>query len=218
MRLKQARIKRGITLDILAEQTRINKIYLKALEECRIEAIPVAPIYIKQYIRQYAKAVGLAEKELLRGFGFENQWQSKAHTKQTKPHPSPIPTNRSFLNIPKLARAMALTGITGAFVIVMVLQLLHFLEPPTLTVVNPPDGFVTSESVIAIQGYTEKEVTININGTPIQNDEAGFFQTKIPLQKGVNTIAIQATKRSGKQATDVRTVVRENSDSKISLK
>jgi cytoskeleton protein RodZ len=56
--LRAARHDRGLTLDELAETTRVRRSYLEAIEEGRLEVLPSRPFTIG-YIRAYAGALGL---------------------------------------------------------------------------------------------------------------------------------------------------------------
>lgn len=56
--LKAARHDRGLTLQELAEKTRVRRAYLEAIEEMRLDALPSRPFTIG-YIRAYATALGL---------------------------------------------------------------------------------------------------------------------------------------------------------------
>jgi len=112
-----------------------------------------------------------------------------------------------------------MVGVIGLGAFLVGGQMVRFLKPPTLTIMSPQNGLVTTLPSVLIEGYTEKEVAVQVNGVPIQNNEEGFFQAPLPLETGVNTIAVQATKKSGKQRTELRTVVREAASApRISLK
>lgn len=56
-RLRDERIARGLTLEFVADQTKIARRYLTALEEGALERLPGDP-YIKGFIRSYAQAIG----------------------------------------------------------------------------------------------------------------------------------------------------------------
>lgn len=56
--LKAVRHDRGLTLDEVAEHTRVRRGYLEAIEEMRLDALPSRPFTIG-YIRAYATALGL---------------------------------------------------------------------------------------------------------------------------------------------------------------
>lgn len=58
------RRERGISLDQIASATKISIRSLKAIEECDFRKLP-GGIYNTSYIRQYARAVDVDEKELV---------------------------------------------------------------------------------------------------------------------------------------------------------
>jgi transcriptional regulator with XRE-family HTH domain len=56
--LRQARLRRGQSLDEIERTTRIGRGYLEALEAERYEVLP-APAYVRGFARNYARALGL---------------------------------------------------------------------------------------------------------------------------------------------------------------
>ncbi len=64
--LKEQREKAGITLQNVAAKTRIDIKFLKALEDGNFNFLP--DIYVKAFIKQYARVVGLDEEETLQSY------------------------------------------------------------------------------------------------------------------------------------------------------
>ncbi len=64
--LKRAREEAGITLERVAAKTRIDKKFLEAIERGDIDFLP--ELYVKAFIKQYAKVLGLDEEETLQDF------------------------------------------------------------------------------------------------------------------------------------------------------
>lgn len=62
--LKEAREKKGLTLDDLQQTTKIQKRYLIAIEAENFDALP-GDFYVRAFIQQYAKVVDLDGDELL---------------------------------------------------------------------------------------------------------------------------------------------------------
>ena len=62
--LKDARSDKGLTLDDLQQNTKIQKRYLIAIEEDNFAALP-GEFYVRAFVKQYAEAVDLDSKELL---------------------------------------------------------------------------------------------------------------------------------------------------------
>ncbi len=68
-RLDVAAIRRskGISLDAIAESTKISKRFLEAIEQGDLTILP-GGIYNSSYVRQYARAIDIDETELLEQF------------------------------------------------------------------------------------------------------------------------------------------------------
>jgi len=65
--LGQHRSRSGISLEQIAEETKISIRFLRAIEAERFEELP-GGIFARSYIRQYAAAIGFDEEELLRRY------------------------------------------------------------------------------------------------------------------------------------------------------
>ncbi|MED3649843.1 helix-turn-helix domain-containing protein [Heyndrickxia sporothermodurans] len=62
-RLKEARQAKGLSLDDLQEMTKIQKRYLKGIEEGNYDMMP-GKFYVRAFIKQYAEAVGLETEQV----------------------------------------------------------------------------------------------------------------------------------------------------------
>lgn len=65
--LKQIREKRGISIQEIADRTRINITYLYFLEEDNFRSLP-AEVYLRSYLAQYARILHLDAKTLVEGY------------------------------------------------------------------------------------------------------------------------------------------------------
>src|SRR5699024_12387930 len=63
-RLKEAREAKGLSLNSLQEETKIQKRYLTAIEQGKFEVLP-GTFYARAFIKEYALAVGLDPTSLL---------------------------------------------------------------------------------------------------------------------------------------------------------
>lgn len=79
MRLKEARIAKGYSLDDLQEKTKIQKRYLSAIEEGNYGVMP-GTFYVRAFIKQYAEAVDLDPTELLETYKTELPTNKTAET------------------------------------------------------------------------------------------------------------------------------------------
>jgi cytoskeleton protein RodZ len=62
--LREAREARGLSIDEVAQGTRIRSAYIRALEEERFADLP-APVYVRGFLRNYATFLGLDAEELI---------------------------------------------------------------------------------------------------------------------------------------------------------
>ncbi|MBF6596522.1 MAG: DUF4115 domain-containing protein [Thermaceae bacterium] len=63
-RLREAREAKGLEVAIVAEQLKVRRVILQALEECRFEELP-EPALARGYLRRYAQVLGLDPAPLL---------------------------------------------------------------------------------------------------------------------------------------------------------
>ena len=74
-RLREAREARGLTLSEVAEQIRIRTVYLDAIENEDWSAIG-APVYIRGFLRTYARFLGLDAEEVVAQFNLSESKRS----------------------------------------------------------------------------------------------------------------------------------------------
>jgi len=202
LRLKAAREESKISLEELATKTKINKEYLKALEECRFEDLKHAEIYQKNFIKRYAEGIGADP------YSFMNQFCEEETTQDKKTiHPRTGCKSIYLSNLPNILRYGLVCCGVGILLIYLGLQVKHIMEAPTLSVFTPSEGFITERNTIQIAGETQPEIKVSVNGAQIKNDENGYFQENITLSPGVNTIIVIAQNKHGKTTQDTRHII-----------
>lgn len=79
------RVKRGITLEAIAAATKLSVRQLDAIEAGDFKRLP-GGIYNTNYLKQYARAIGFAEHELLTFYrdSLENPTKHVAETPQSQ--------------------------------------------------------------------------------------------------------------------------------------
>ena len=132
--LKEARIRKGIRLEDIAERTRLPLKYLQAIEEGRIEELP--PGYNRIFFKRYLKEIGEDTEEIWRDFNLffgapeettsqapETQEETPSH-EEPPPEPPTAPPPGNFkgnINLDKWYRyfwvgvTVLLIGIVGYF-------------------------------------------------------------------------------------------------------
>ena len=66
--LKQERQKQGVSVDEISHATRISRAQIRAIENGEDSKLP-ARVYVRGFIRSYAKVLGMDTKALLELFG-----------------------------------------------------------------------------------------------------------------------------------------------------
>ncbi len=93
--LRQAREARGLSLEELAQATKIRKTFLEALENEDWESLP-AEIYVRGYVRCYAEVVGLNPEEVLK------RLPSGGPSPFTSPESQALPLRSSWKSRPEI--------------------------------------------------------------------------------------------------------------------
>ena len=207
LELKKARIDKNLSLEKAAKKTNINKKYLLALEEGEFDKLPTG-IYQKNFLREYARFLGLNAKELLNIFDQELRSRDCA---QAKPFARKAPQARFFITLPKIIRRAIIITIISICLIYLAYYISNITAPPQLTIIYPEENLSTSQSTLMVSGQTEAETNILINEEEVLPDPNGFFSLEISLKPGLNTVTIIAQKKYG-QENIVERIILMNSE------
>lgn len=196
VRLREARQAKGWTLEIVSAKTKLMKQHLAALEAGNCAG--VSTLYRRQFVKKYAQTLGLDPEPLL--------------AETCLAESSPVVTPKSFgrwhlSNLPNLFR----WSTTGAIAIICLgylgLQVRQTVRPPELTLIGPSEGLISNTHEVSINGLTEPEVKIAINGQAVMSDEQGRFNQALMLQPGINTVVVTAEKKHGKTTQATRHII-----------
>ena len=160
--LKRERELRGISLKEIAESTKINIRFLKALEEDQLDVLP-GKFFTRGIIRGYAKYLGLEEDSVLNKYHEALQFLEKVEQEEEK-----TLDEGSSMNIRKVIRIAAF----GATVIAVLLALFFIFrngeEPPPIQ--PPPTGTTAQREVIPpatqdepVEDIAEKDQELNLD-------------------------------------------------------
>lgn len=208
IRLKEAREEKGISLERIAKRTKIDKRYLLALEECRFEELPEALIYQKNFLKRYLRALDIDPKPFVAQFLMEEYTEEES--KQY--HPTKKMSSARFQNIPMVVRYGIVSLVVFGFLGYISFQVANILEPPQLVIHAPENGLVTNETTLHIQGQTNPEVRVTVNGKEIMNNDRGEFEETIDLSPGINELLVMAQKKHGKTTVETRYIILKERD------
>lgn len=200
--LKKTRKTKKMTIDEAAQLTRIAKKYLQIIERNKFKNLPQTKAHCLAYIRKYATILKLDSDKIVKQFTQEADLKNYTPT-----HPHSYlkikSMNSIVIWIKKISLIIAILTFTGY----LAWQINGILKPPRLVVFSPVEGYISNNLTTLVQGQTDKEVTLTINGKEIRTNDKGEFETVIDLSKGINSITISAIKKHGKTATLTRNII-----------
>ena len=149
--LKRERELRGISLKEIAESTKINIRFLRALEEDQLDVLP-GKFFTRGIIRGYAKYLGLEEDSILNKYHDALQFLDKNEKEEEKTFSQCSP-----MNIRNMIRIAAF----GAAIIAVVVALFFIFrgdESPPIQ--PPPTKTITQREVVPTHTETEPSEVI----------------------------------------------------------
>ena len=206
VRLKELREKKGVGLDEIVKKTKIDKRLLLALERCDFDSLPNGLIYQKNFLKKYLKALDEDSEPFIEQMMAEEVVSESLDLKERE-------TKKKYLHWYYFSRFSSIFRYLGFTVLVFILifylgwQVKKVIEPPQLTLYSPQNGYIVNQPSVEIQGITEKEAQIWVNGKEIRNNDQGQFSEIVDLTPGLNTIVVSAEKKHGKKTSETRYVV-----------
>jgi cytoskeleton protein RodZ len=136
--LKEKREALGLTLKDIFQRTRISVVNLEAIENGNLHLLPV-PIYTRNFIKTYARTLGIDSKPILESY--EN-YLGSLQIAQT-PSPENVPENISFLD--KIGRYKAYFGTAAVLIFIVIVSLFISSQyQPANDVNNNPAGKIAA--------------------------------------------------------------------------
>ena len=202
-KLRALRRGKAITLDLIEKKTHIQRRYLEALERGRYDLLP-EPLYTRNFIRSYARALGADEQYFIELYEDE-----VGVCDLVKPLQTPRQRVRAKLlfvwnrAIPMAMVSLVILGVCSY----IGYQIVRLTAPPDIIVFSPVDQSISSSPILLVEGLGEKETTILINHEEVVVNDDQTFSTEIHLDRGINTITIEASRRYSRKVEIERTVL-----------
>jgi cytoskeletal protein RodZ len=210
-KLKKVRADYHVNLAEVARETGIRREHLEYLENGEYTKLP-ADVYVRGFLRSYARFLGVDANGLLRLYERERSI-AKNLGKEPEKHPSAV------VRRPRRFSAFVVTPriVVGAVVAVAVLGIASYLyreyrmfvSEPYLVLLEPKNGETVKNDECSVVGKTDRDAKLFLNNEPALVGETGEFRERIRLQSGVNTVTIKVVNRFGKERTETVSVVAE---------
>lgn len=210
--LREARERKGITVDHASAETRIREKFLRALESGDHASLP-SSVYAKGFLRSYGDYLGLESDELVALYQAERGGPEPAQ--QLEPI-RPI-MRRGLVFTPVLLLPVVFAGAVVLFAAFLYNQFVSFVVAPRLEVTDPATDMIVEQPEIVLRGITVPggRVTVTIAPGParvsdVRADADGRFAVTLRLRPGANQIRVEVVDASGK-VNSVERIVRVES-------
>lgn len=205
--LQRHRKSQGLSIEKVARQININVRYLKILEHAKYPDMP-APVYTKNFLREYALFLNLNPETVLNMHEKELEIYERTYQTNTKKQRHYKETILGIFLRPQTLKIAALVIACSIVLLYIGISINSIFAPPELIIKTPHEAsIITTDRSILLEGITEKEVGLTINEKPILTDQDGRFTLSLDLQKGLNTIKITAKKKHSNEKTIYRQII-----------
>jgi len=199
--LKEARIKKGFSLEEVEKATKIRVRFLQAIEENNFSQIPQA-VTTRGFIRNFAKVLDLNPEGILAIFRRDFQEDEKG---QIIPRGIIAPLDKfNFFWTPKLTTIAIIVTLLVIFFAYLLRQYLNFVSSPKIIITYPLETEILTSKEVEFLGKTDKDASFYINGEIVSLKENGEFSKKINLINGENEIIFESINRKGKKTRVVK--------------
>ncbi len=199
-----ARQERNLQLLNIAKKLNIRAAYLEALELGDRQKLPKG-VYARNFLREYARFLGLDYKDLQKQFEIED----KSRPAPVAPFERQIVAKRHLIAVPVVVRN-TLIGLAALFCLIYLGFLVkQIFEPPPLVLEQPVNDITTQDRSLQIKGRTDPETDVRINNETVQVSSDGMFVKEVYLERGLNTVTITASKKYSRETSLIRHILFE---------
>lgn len=193
-KIKKLRGQYRMSLVDVSKSTKIQVKYLEYLENGEYQKLP-AEVYVRGFLKAYARHLGLEEEAFLKLYDKEKNIQEnlgKDFSSDSRPR---TPLQPIFV----LTSRTLVLGLIGFIVFgtfaYLVSEFRSFVAEPTLEVFTPLSGVVVESSSVVVRGKSDRGAQVSINDQAVFVGSDGFFEENLVLQPGVNEVTVLAKNR-----------------------
>ena len=184
----------------VSRSTKIPVKYLEYLERAEYEKLP-ADVYVRGYLRSYAKHLGLEEEALTKLYEKEQHIDKNLGRGRVvfgiKPR-SPIQGSGIIITSKELI-------ITGVILVLFMIgiylyrEFRSFVSDPYLVVDQPTQGMAVTDTRLTLSGRADVRAVVMVNDALVPVAADGSFQEELILHPGQNTLVVSAKNRFDKE-------------------
>lgn len=199
-KLRKLRSDFRMSLVDVSKATRIQVKYLELLESGEYEKLP-ADVYVRGFLRSYARYLNVDEQTLVRLYERERHIQEnldRENTRNTKHVTHSFTPTSIVITSRSVAVAVIALLVAGAF-FYLYQEFKSFAADPELVILEPQYGATIESNEVVVQGKTDKGSQVSLNNQTIFVDGEGLFSDKLFLQPGINIVQVRTVNRFEKE-------------------
>jgi len=200
--LSESRQQKRIRIEEVSRKLGIKTAYLEAIEADRFDLLP-AGLYGRNFLKKYAAFLKEDSATL------SAKLKELDELEKDDPFSKKIVEKKNLIIFPKVLRSIIFIIIIITCFLYLASYARKIAAPPALEITNPSDNLLTNEKTITIEGNTEAEAELRINGELVLNNNDGKFFQEISLKKGLNSINVSAKKKYSKENIVTRQILVE---------
>lgn len=188
--LKEARLKKKLSLSNLEKETKIKKEFIDLIENNLWDKLPDYPV-VSGFVKNIAVFLDVPA-ETANAILRRDYLPKKLYI-----NPKPDIESKFYWS-PKLTFITGISLLTLLVLSYLGFEYLKFIKPPELEIYNPKNNEIVLENKVKITGKTTTDVILTVNNQPILLDQEGKFQTEVEITKDTSSLLFKAISRSGK--------------------
>ncbi|MFH2063062.1 MAG: helix-turn-helix domain-containing protein [bacterium] len=208
--LTGARADDGLTRPEAARLSGVPERYIAFLEGGSPDGVS-ADVFTRNKLVEYSRFLGFDPEAMVAAYRNENRSRSIGETESPRrPRRHPLRGISSFRllatsNVIRTSLACLAVVAIGIF---FAFKSYRMVAPPKLVLTFPAqDGLVVTDKTLTVQGRTEREALLLINGKLVATDDDGNFSDRMDLKDGLNVVTVTSARKHGKSTELTRRVV-----------
>lgn len=191
-KLKEERIRRGLSLQDVSGATKIRINFLEHIEAGEYEKLP-SVTFAQGFVRNYVLFLGLPEKETMALFRREFDEEKVFRVLPEGMAREEFPVRRI-----KLSQFFLIGILFIALIGFLLFQYKDAIVAPAVSITTPLENQVYQTTTIEVLGKTNPDNTVFVNSFPVSVREDGTFRKVLSIFQGKNTIEIRVVNRFNK--------------------
>ncbi len=183
-----------LSLEDVAKATKINVVFLQAIEKGDYQKLP-SSAYAYGFVRNYARFLGLPEKETLALFRREFAEEKIFH----EGTPGITKTKEFRIKRLRIKDKLVLFLLLCLLFGFLLFQFRYLFTQPQFEVTTPKEGQLIKGQEVLVSGKADPNATLYINNTPVTVEGNGTFTKILEVFEGKTTIQVRIVNRFGRE-------------------